>query len=291
MVGSLLVALQLGLIAVLVWHSGAVLGAPWSLAGLVVSGLWMVWAVGSMPRKTLKVHPSPARDGVLCQHRAYRWVRHPMYGAILFGALMVAWADGGWLAFCCWLALILVLWIKSSLEERWLAGRYPEYPQYRLSTPRWFPLWPMGNDKWWKRLGRCAGWGLLVFVLASLGWQAYEGSWDADLFDGKTARNIRAREAVLLMESDPNLWVLDVRSEREFAGRRLPGAVNIPLNDPGFDEKLSKGIEGKSSILVYCTGGYRSRQAFARIQKQKTHLPLYHLHRGMLEWWWRLVRE
>lgn len=193
--GSILVVLQLGLIAVLVWRSGALLAAPWSLAGLVVSGLWMAWAVGSMPRKTLKVHPSPAREGVLCRHRAYHWVRHPMYGAVLFGALMVAWADGGWLAFCCWLALILILWMKSRLEERWLAERYPEYSQYRLSTPRWVPLWPMGKDKWWKRPARFAGWSLGILVLASLGWQAYEGSWDTVLFDGATARNIHFQTA------------------------------------------------------------------------------------------------
>jgi len=244
-----------------------------------------------MPRKTLKVHPSPAREGVLCRDRAYRWVRHPMYGAVLFGALMVAWADGGWLAFCCWLALILVLWMKGSLAESYLAERYPEYTQYRRTTPRWIPLWPMGRDKWWKKPGRCAGWSLLVLLLASLVWQAYEGSWDADLFDGKTTRNIHAKEAALLIESNPDMLVLDVRSEREFAGRRLPGAVNIPLSDPGFDEKLRRGMEGKSSILVYCTGGYRSRQALDQIQKRETHPPVYHLHRGMLEWWWRLAWE
>lgn len=244
-----------------------------------------------MPRKTLKVHPSPAEEGVLCRHRAYRWVRHPMYGAVLLGALMVAWADGGWLAFFCWLALTLVLWIKSNLEERCLAERYPDYDQYRRSTPRWIPLWPMEGHKWWQRVGRCVGWSLLVLIVASLGWQAYEGSWDADLFDGKTIRNIHAREAALLMESEPGLLVLDVRSEREFAGQRLPGAVNIPIDDPGFGERFQGDIEGKSSILVYCTGGYRSRQALERIQKQETQLPVYHLHRGMLEWWWRLVWE
>jgi rhodanese-related sulfurtransferase len=245
----------------------------------------MAWAVWSMPRKTLKVHPFPAQEGVLCQRRAYRWVRHPMYGAVLFGALMVAWADGGWLTFFCWLALILVLWMKSRLEERYLAERYPEYDLYRRSTPRWIPLWPLGKNKWWQRPGRCVGWSLLVLLVASLGWQVYEGSWDAELFDGNTTRNIRAREAVLLMKSDPGLLVLDVRSEGEFAGRRLPGAVNIPIADPKFDERLRKGIEGKSSILVYCTGGYRSRQALGRIQKQGTQLPVYHLHRGLLEWW------
>ncbi len=285
MVGSFLVAAQLGLIAVLAWRSTAVLADPWPLAGLVLSALWMAWAVASMPRKTLRVHPSPAREGVLCRGAAYRWVRHPMYGAVLLAGLTVAWADGGWLALYCWLALALVLWMKSSLEERHLTERYPEYAAYRRITPRWFPLWPMGKRQRWKRVGRCVGWSLLALILASLAWQAYEGSWDADLFDGRTTRNIRAGEAARLIASDPDLLVLDVRSEWEFAGPRLPGAVNIPLEDHGFHEKLRQATVGKSSVLVYCTGGYRSRQALERIDRQEIPLPVHHLHRGILEWW------
>ena len=287
MLGSLLVAIQLSLIAVLAWRAGAVLESGWFSAGVIVSGLWMMWAVWSMPRKALKIHPSPAEAGSLCRERAYHRVRHPMYGAVLLGTLMLAWADGEWLSLTCWLSLIPVLWLKSRLEEKLLGQRYPEYEEYRRITPCWIPFWPMGNSYGWLRWGRCLGWSLLVLLLATLGWQVYEGAWDAKLFDGETARNIRAEEAALLIESTPDMLILDVRSEQEFSGKRLPEAVNISISDPGFDEKLRTAIAGKTSILIYCAGGYRSRHAVGRIHENGISMPLYHLHRGMLEWWWR----
>lgn len=287
MLGALLVAAQMSLIAVLVWRSGAALESSWFVSGLILSGAWMLWAVWSMPRKTLKIHPSPAEAGELCRDRAYRWVRHPMYGAVLLGALTVAWADGGWLTLLCWLGLIFVLWVKSGLEEKWLGERYPDYEDYKHSTPRWIPLWPMGRGSRLKKWGRRVGWACLILLLATLTWQVYESAWDTKLFDGKSGHNICAGEAAQLIDSTPGLLVLDVRSEWEFSGQRLPGAVNISIDDPDFDEKLSKELEGKSSILIYCAGGYRSRQGVGRIQQQGVTLPIYHLHRGMLEWWWR----
>ncbi len=284
MTGGLLVAAQLCLIAVLVGLSGAALESPWSVSGLIVSSLWMVWAVWSMPRKTLKVHPSPAEEGELCRNRAYRWVRHPMYGAVLLAALMVAWANEGLLALFCWLGLIAVLWVKSGLEEKSLVEKYPEYEDFKRSTPRWIPFWPMGRDKRWKRGTRWIGRALLALLFMTLGWQVYESQWDAELFDGKTTRNVRAGEAAQLIESIPDLLVLDVRSEWEFAGKRLPGAINISISDPEFEAEFSKSVSGKSSILIYCAGGYRSRKAVARIMRSGVEIPVYHLHRGMLEW-------
>ena len=209
-----------------------------------------------------------------------------MYGAVLLAALMVVWADGEWFTLLCWLCLVPVLWAKGSLEEKWLGERYPDYKDYKRSTPRWVPLWPMGENclHIW---GRCAGWGLFILLLATLAWQTYESAWDRSLFDGGSGHNIRAGEAAQLIDSAPNLLVLDVRSEWEFSGQRLPGAVNIPINDPDFDEKLSKDLAGKSSVLIYCAGGYRSRQGVGRIKQQGIALPIYHLHRGMIEWWWR----
>ncbi len=287
MLGSFLVAAQMGLIAVLIWQSRAALESPWFIAGLAISGAWMLWAVWSMPHKTLKIHPSPAEAGVLCRNRAYRWVRHPMYGAVLLGGLMLAWAEGGWLTLLCWLGLILTLWVKSSLEEKWLSERYPEYEEFKRITPRWIPLWPMGNDTLPQRWGRRVLWTCLLLLLATLLWQSYEGAWDTNLFDGKSAHNIRTRQAAQLIDTTPDLLVLDVRSEWEYSGQRLPGAVNISINDPDFDDKFSHELTGKSAILIYCAGGYRSRQGVGRIQQLENTLPVYHLHRGMMEWWWR----
>lgn len=39
-----------------------------------------------------------------------------------------------------WWALSLVLWFKSTLEERWLLAQHPGYAHYREQT-KWFVPW------------------------------------------------------------------------------------------------------------------------------------------------------
>lgn len=201
MLGSSLVAAQLALIVVLLSRSSAIWQNPVSLIGLFVAGIWLCWAVWSMPRKTLKVHPSPAKAGNLCQGRAYRVVRHPMYGAVLLGSMMVAFADGSWLTALVWLALLAVLWAKSSLEEKWLSQRFEEYQQYRTRTPRWIPLGPVSEGSLPLR-----GTGYLVQVLALtavayLFWQSFESGWDHELFGAENRSNLGASAVVQLLES------------------------------------------------------------------------------------------
>ncbi len=287
MLGFLLVGAQLALIAILLMYSGSVLHSSWSIAGLIISGLWLLWAIWSMPRKTLKIHPSPAKEGVLCQQRAYHWVRHPMYGAVLLGTLMVAWTANTWFALTLWLVLIVVLWLKSSFEEKCLSERYKEYKNYKMHTPRWAPFGPVKSGSILLRWIGLLQYFSYIVLIAYLYWQVFENSWDDRIFKAKKNVNIRAVQAAELIQSNTNLLILDVRSQWEYSGQRLPGAVNISISDEEFNEKVKQALKGKSSVLIYCAGGYRSRQAVERLNEQKNLKPIYHLHRGMLEWWWR----
>ena len=51
--------------------------------------------------------------------------------------------------------------------------------------------------------------------------------------------------------------VLDVRSEREFRGGHLPGAVNIPL-ERLRDEVARLGPDKEQPLLLHCLSGTRS---------------------------------
>ena len=54
------------------------------------------------------------------QEGPYRWIRHPMYRAVIACSLAAAWGGAsrwGWLAA---IVLIAVLAIKALLEERWM---------------------------------------------------------------------------------------------------------------------------------------------------------------------------
>ena len=78
--------------------------------------------------------------------------------------------------------------------------------------------------------------GLAVAVVV-VGWYVYEGNWDRKLFSsdpGKVCVNLNANEAARYLREHPETQVLDVRSDGEFAGGALPGAVNVPLGDGAF---------------------------------------------------------
>ena len=77
--------------------------------------------------------PRPRDDGRLVDTGPYAVVRHPVYtgGILLFAGISLAlspWALVG-------TAALAVVWaLKSRLEERFLAARYPEYTGYRART-------------------------------------------------------------------------------------------------------------------------------------------------------------
>lgn len=141
--GSVLVLLQFGLLAVLAlraWPAvehGTIPLAAWPMAGaaLLLAG----WALRANRPGNFNIHPRPRVGGTLVTSGPYGWIRHPMYTSLLLGALALArTADSGaaWLA---WGALLLVLWAKSALEERWMLAQHPGYAHYREQTKRFVP--------------------------------------------------------------------------------------------------------------------------------------------------------
>ncbi len=141
--GSLLVLLQFGLLAALAglaWpavEQSAIALAAWPMAGAAL--LLAAWALRANRPGNFNIHPRPRVGGTLVTSGPYGWIRHPMYTSFLLGALALArTADSGeaWLA---WGALLVVLRLKSGLEERWLLAQHPGYPHYREQTKRFVP--------------------------------------------------------------------------------------------------------------------------------------------------------
>jgi len=58
--------------------------------------------------------------------------------------------------------------------------------------------------------------------------------------------------------------VLDVRGPKEWAGKRIAGSVNLPLNH--LEERLAELPRGKE-IVVHCAGGYRSSIASSLLER------------------------
>ena len=139
----LYVLAQFGLLAALL------LAPPWRWAWqpagvvlLLLAVALVVWTLLHNRPGNFNVQPQPRARGQLVTGGPYRWVRHPMYLAVLLGAAGWALCTGG-----VWRALIVVLLVpvlngKAVLEERLLAARWPEYADYSARTRRFLPgLW------------------------------------------------------------------------------------------------------------------------------------------------------
>ncbi len=82
--------------------------------------------------------------------------------------------------------------------------------------------------------------------------------------------DVEADELAMDIPHDPNLVVIDVRKETEFADGHVKNAVNLPLsemNDPG----LLADIDEKDNLYVHCAGGYRSVIASSLLKRQGFH--------------------
>ncbi len=82
--------------------------------------------------------------------------------------------------------------------------------------------------------------------------------------------DVEADELMMDIPFDPNLKIVDVRREPEFADGHLPNTINLPLNemtDPG----LLAQFEDNDNLYVHCAGGYRSVIAASLLKKQGIH--------------------
>ena len=107
-----------------------VLGIPILLAGVAV----FVWASRTLG-SSFTAYPRPLPEGVLVEHGPYRFVRHPVYGAGLLVLLGYGLLTSV-VATAAVPAIAVLWWLKSSVEERHLAARFPEYADYRRRVRR-----------------------------------------------------------------------------------------------------------------------------------------------------------
>jgi protein-S-isoprenylcysteine O-methyltransferase Ste14 len=135
-----LVAAQLAAIAHLLLTGPWVAKHPvwvWvELAGLALA-LWAVWA---MSPRHLRIGPEVAADARLVTRGPYRFVRHPMYLSVLLATLALVLHHFSVARLIVWLALAVVFVWKLRVEERLLADRFPEYPEYQRRTKRLIPF-------------------------------------------------------------------------------------------------------------------------------------------------------
>ena len=135
----MLVALQFALIAWLIWP---LTPQAWSLPALALLGSAVVlglWTLAHNRLGNFNIRPEPKASGQLVTSGPYRYVRNPMYSAVLLfaAAEVVAYRDAWKIA--CWFALALELLAKALLEERGLREQHAGYAEYAKRVRRFIP--------------------------------------------------------------------------------------------------------------------------------------------------------
>jgi len=135
----LLVAVQFALLGAILVTGPVVAESPFWL-GVEAAGLALgAWAIWSMRWGNFNITHVPRPSGRLVSSGPYRWIRHPMYAALLLATLALVLdrpSPPRWLA---WGLLCLILSLKLAVEERALLKRRPEYEEYRARTRRLVP--------------------------------------------------------------------------------------------------------------------------------------------------------
>ncbi len=101
--------------------------------GLLVAGLLRLGT-------NLSPLPRPRRHATLVQTGPYRLVRHPMYAGGIVLAYGWALVVHGWLTLVYATVLFVFLDIKSTREERWLAEKFSDYPDYQQRVNKLIPF-------------------------------------------------------------------------------------------------------------------------------------------------------
>lgn len=134
----LLVIGQFGSIALLLFGGGWQL--PWWAWVLFALGLAVfAWAAASLGGNNFTILPDPRHANTLSQRGIYRWLRHPMYTAVLLCGMAVSFGSP---SLARWIALAVcavVLVTKVRFEERLLTARHPVYPERMKGVARLCP--------------------------------------------------------------------------------------------------------------------------------------------------------
>lgn len=138
------------------WSYGLVLLQFSSLAMILTSGDWWanhalswtaqaiglllgIWAVHTMHWGRFNIIPDPKEACELVEVGPYRWIRHPMYAAILWLIFPMLLADGDLWRWTWFLVLVLTLLLKLHYEEVLLGQRFSEYAAYQQRSYKLLP--------------------------------------------------------------------------------------------------------------------------------------------------------
>ena len=82
--------------------------------------------------------------------------------------------------------------------------------------------------------------------------------------------------------ADPNVQLLDVRTQEEFDEGHIAGATLVDANDSDFVQKAMAVLDKQRPVAVYCRSGRRSARAAMQLCEQGYHVT--NLSGGVIAW-------
>lgn len=102
----------------------------------VLLGLWAIWV---FRHTRINIFPYLPKGAQIIQAGPYKYVRHPMYTAVMFFGLAYFVAQSNWYYIAYFFMLLFIVILKIRFEERQLIKYADEYEKKFFSTYRLFP--------------------------------------------------------------------------------------------------------------------------------------------------------
>jgi protein-S-isoprenylcysteine O-methyltransferase Ste14 len=130
--------LLLAAILMLLFRGAILATGPAGITIQILAALLMIWARVTFGIRSFHATANPTAGG-LVTHGAYRYVRHPIYAAVLLFLWTSVISHLSVVHIACGVAATAGTMLRIVSEERLLIVRYPEYADYAASTKRLLP--------------------------------------------------------------------------------------------------------------------------------------------------------
>ena len=122
----------------LVFSESLFAAEPVGITIQVLAALLMLWARLTFGRRSFHASASPSEGGLMTTG-PYRFLRHPIYAAILYFVWTGVASHVSMLSCGLGIFVSMGLTIRMLAEERLVQEKYPEYTQYAARTKRVIP--------------------------------------------------------------------------------------------------------------------------------------------------------
>jgi rhodanese-related sulfurtransferase len=91
---------------------------------------------------------------------------------------------------------------------------------------------------------------------------------------------VNVQRAKELIDSKPNLVILDLRNQSEYDSTHIAGSILIPISE--LEERIDE-LKKEDELLVYCNKGKRTSKAVS-ILKANDYTQVYYVAGGIKAW-------